>query len=446
MGIVTIIIFILTTSSFVSAQSPNIKKDLLSIIGAENSFVFDHYKENKSNDAFIKKVILTEQKHRPTFREEEKSYRKLRRSYLAHSLYQHFKSNENSRSIASTKKNRSLKLKYKLPQFLGLIFFKKNEVSKVCKKVVDKAVGMGAKGIAFFYPVHYSGGNSDTEFMPKNPVYGRDYKYEYAQAPIEKNVFKCLDYIVEKKLEINWVPHLESIVSLESSGRSEWRMYSGIPLDHHYYINSFGPLLSYIKNSDNKKKFLSSLSITFAAEIDNMAIGRPEDSIRIIDNLNRQMKRYTFREIPMLLNTNGDFFHLWKIPQVNKATINCNVISKLFSKIDILSPSMYGDKGHFKQAVKSKQLSVENTLKTYKSRLSNSVPKRCKTARSKITSIEVGFGEFALDLSKDQKYQDILINSGKIKYVQYWNHSAWDHLGVVTDSKESVKAQLLIAP
>jgi hypothetical protein len=277
--------------------------------------------------------------------------------------------------------------------------------------------------------------------MSANPVYGRDFRYEMAQLPKEKNVHECLDYITENQLKINYVPHLESISSLASSGSTEWRMYSGIPLDSNYYKNAFGPLLRYINKSSSKNKFMNNLKITFAAEIDNMVFGKAKDSIKIIQDLKSDLKRISKIKVPILLNTNGDFFHMWKIPQVDKKLVKCEDIRDLLLSVDTLSPSMYGEKGHFQFI--NKKISINKTIDHYTNSLLSSLPQACRKNLKFVKSLEVGFGEFALDMNKNQRYSDVFTDSEKLKYVQYWNHSKWDHIGLLETPVKSTSKQLI---
>lgn len=435
-GVLFIVVSLFSFVAISDGNKLNIE-DLKKLVGKENSYVLDLYEDNPSNNTYLLDMLEQEKKRNKISREKISKYSKLRRNYLAYGMKLKFEQNKKkgpSRSIASvdvveTKE----KLIYKVPQYLGLTFFKRNDLSGMCHRIVQQAKSLSAEGIAFFYPVHFSGGNSKGFSMPANPKYGKDYAYETAQSPDNKVLFDCLDKILESGLKINYVPHLESISSLTSSGTQEWRMYSGIPLDDYYYYYSFSPLFNYLKSSKKRKKLAQKLLVTFGAEIDNMVLGHPKSANKIVKDLREELLTVTTKKIPILLNTNGDFYHMWKIPQAKKSELNCSELDTLISSLDYVSPSMYGDKGHFKR--KDNRLSINQTLEEYYTQFKNMLPKRCYYLEKKLRKISIGFGEFALDPTRKQNYVDILKSPGRVKFVQYWNHSKWDHLAVYPKNK-----------
>lgn len=408
------------------------------IIGEKNAYVLDMYRDEPAYNQYLRTFLNSESSRELTVREKAPNYSKLRQRYLSEGIRLNFKGFSTpklkaARAPASVQGKE--KLAYKLPQFLGLTFFKRSDLSLMCDRVVEKAIALGAEGVALFYPVHFSGGNSKTFSMPKNPIYGKDYFYETAQAPDQKEFFRCVDKILESNLKINYVPHLESISSLSSSGESEWRMYSGIPLDQYYYYYSFSPILEYLRSSKSRAKLSERLLVTFAAEIDNMVMGHPAMANKIVQNLRSDLKSFSKKKIPIMLNTNGDFYHLWKIPQANPEDISCKELGNLFDAIDYVSPSMYGDKGHFSE--EKNKLNISSTLSQFYKSFDESIPQRCRYITKKFKKLKIGFGEFALDPDKNHHYGDILDKPSVVEFVYYWNHSKWDHLMVHPGEKKS---------
>lgn len=423
-------------------------EELKKFVGTKHAYILGMYKNNPSlsNSHFLRETLEKEKLHKKTVREKGAEYSALRHSYIVDGIKLKLENSQQSRSIASIEENKAEKLIYKIPQYLGLTFFKRNDLKRTCYTIVKQARDLKAEGVAFFYPVHYSGGNSKDFFMPSNPKYGRDFAYETAQSPDKKALFKCLDRILESGLKINYIPHLESISSLASGGSQEWRMYSGIPLDDYYYYYSFNPLMQYLKSSKKREKLVDKLFVTFGAEIDNMVIGKPRSALKVVKQLRKDLAVHSGvkRKVPILLNTNGDFYHMWKIPQAVRADLSCTDLRELFRSIDYISPSMYGDKGHFKQ--KNNRLSLNETLEQYYKQFKSILPAKCQYVEKDFRSVDIGFGEFALDPSLKQNYADILKEPGRVKFVQYWNHSKWDHLGVYPENKaigQKVRKQLV---
>jgi hypothetical protein len=104
---------------------------------------------------------------------------------------------------------------------------------------------------------------------------------------------------------------------------------------------------------------------------------------------------------------------------------------------------MYGDKEHF--VIEKNKINIEKTIHRYYTNFNNKMQQLCPKNKIDLSKIPIGFGEFALDLNDiRQKYDDVLNHSNKIKFIQYWNHSKWDHLGVLADYQ--VNSQLLYKP
>lgn len=363
--------------------------------------------------------------------------------YLAYAVKSHLQA---QRSPASTYQNPStMKFVHQVPQHLSLIAFKTGELESSCSSVVEKAKAWGAKTIAYYHPVHYSGGNGKIYKMPANPVYGKHWRYELAHHFKQSEFEACLDKIAGAGLRLHYIPHLESIVTL--NGEEEWRLLGGIPIDEHYFHYSFGPLLTYLKNKKNFKKH-GSLDITIAAEIDPMVFS---DTAQVLSGkhwLKVHLAKFGVSGTKFYLNTNGDFYHGHNLPQVKKT--DCSALTSLIKDMDALTPSMYGDKGHLKKNAQGK-LDLKLTIASYRSAFTNRVSELCAKNKALaglkkvIEHKKIGFGEFALDVNdQSQNYADILSSSEKdLLFVQFWNHGQWDHIGLVADGSERLKNQLL---
>jgi hypothetical protein len=414
------------------------------LIGARYRYVLDQHTDDPDTRQFLEFMLQQEAQVTPLERDDSTEYKELRQGYLARSIQMHIGLKQSvliGRVPAAFDSGHQLKHQSP-PQYLGLIVFKKDEMQQRCQRVVDRAKKIGAHGIAFYYPVHYSGGNSAQYKMPPNPVYNKHYRYEYAQLPIQKHVDDCLDLIVKNKLKLSYVPHLESIALIENAAIDEWRMYSGIPLDEHYYQAAFGPLIKYLSKRSKHKFNVNNLALTLAAEIDTMVITRPDDALKVVANLEKDLSRYHLKGVPIYFNTNGDFYHAWDLPQVPKQ-VACQNLKSLFRKIDYFAPSMYGDKQHF--VIEKNRVQLDKTIDRYYTSFENKLKELCPKEKIPIRKIPIGFGEFALDLKDDrQKYSDVLDRPKKIKFVQYWSHSKWDHIGVLADYQ--MNSELLFLP
>ena len=336
-----------------------------------------------------------------------------------------------SRRVASIPK---IKKRQNVKQNAGLIYFKKGDMRKDCTTHVDTIKAMGFDGVVLFYPVHFSGGNSKTYKMPKDPVYGKHYRYEVANRPTTDEFEKCLDHISRNGLNLNFAPHLESIKTLVSPDESEWRLQSGIPINREYYQTSFSPLIEYLKKSDNFKD--GSLSVTVFSEIDPMVLSAPKASVEVIKNLKIDLRSVKTKRVEIIYNTNGDFYNGWDLPQAARVS-SCHYLKKLLTKVDTIAPSIYGDRGHVSHEKNSGHATSRVTIKAFKERMNKKLGELCNRQRYlvRVDDKRIGFGEFALDPKNKKQSYDVFLRdkSANPSFVNYWNHSEWDHHGITRD-------------
>lgn len=356
--------------------------------------------------------------------------------YLAYGVKEQL---EPSRRIASVSGSEfSGKLRYPIRQNLGLIAFKRGELAATCPKIVSAAKALGSSTIAYYHPVHFTGGNSGTYKMPKDPVYGKHWRFELTNNFSQSEFEACLDLVSEAGLSLHYIPHLESISALIDNGsEKDWRLLSGIPIDNQYFHHSFGPLLTYFKKRPKafRKK---TLELTVAAEIDPMVFSNARTVRGGIAWLRSEFSRFKMMVPKFYLNTNGDFHHGKELTL--ERGVDCKELSKLLSEIDAMTPSMYGDKGHFTKT-KDGKISLPETLTRYRQDFSARVSELCPGTGDVVKKTPVGFGEFALE--EGQSYADVLSAPGELKFVQYWTHGKWDHLGIVGNGDEKFRKDIL---
>lgn len=310
-------------------------------------------------------------------------------------------------------------------QFAGLIYFKKGDMAKLCEKQVSSAKKLGFKGVSLFYPVHFSGGNSEQYNMPSEPLHGRHYRFEELNRPNRSELYNCLNVISKNKLNLQFIPHLESVKTLVDPENSEWRLKSGIPLDDFYYESAFGQFLDYLELTKNFSKE-GDLMVTAFSEIDPMVLSYPKRSLSIVKKLKKDVFDRLGYKPKVSYNTNGDFYNGWDLPQ-SKQVSSCFYLKELIEEVDYISPSIYGDRGHV--GFNNSMATYTDTKALFSKRMNKKLNELCNNKNYKISiaSKRISLGEFALDqTSKMQSYTKFFNNKEAI-IVTYWNHNKWDH-------------------
>ncbi len=413
------------------------KEDTLKLLG-KFSYEVDYFSEDQFKRLKVDAGRTERSVHDP-------QYLELYQQYLAYGVKAQIKE-QVLRSPASltnlTGKKESFV--FPIPQNLGIVAFKRGDLAVSCPRVVQSARDLGADRVVYYHPVHFSGGNSKKYSMPVNPQYDTHWRYEIANNFSQTEFENCLDLISDAGLKLHYVPHLESIAALVGT-EEEWRMLSGIPIDNWYFHHSFGPLLTYLTKRPKNFRSKGAIDITLAAEIDPMVFAHARKVRAGMAWLKSQLSDLGQKGANYFINTNGDFYHGKELISAN--TLECGEVTKLMTEIDGLTPSMYGDKGHLKK--RDGKLDMKLTISSYRDALKNHVaflcPEEKKQMESVLSSIKLGFGEFAIDESdREQSYRDILMHADEqILFIQYWNHGKWDHLGILEDKTPALRKELI---
>lgn len=377
---------------------------------------------------------------------ERAKYEKGYTSYLKEYSRQSnsYRSPASNRRLPSSKSKVKIKKLSDSQQYAGLIYFKKGDMQSMCHDQVTRSVQMGLDGVVLYYPVHYSGGNSEVYKMPEKPLYGVHYKYELANRPTKSELNRCLDLILSKGLKLNFAPHLESVRTLVAPNKPEWRLMSGIPLDDKYLESAFGDFLTYLSSKKNLNISSGRIKLTAFSEIDPMVLSYPKRSYNIILNLKKKFNAVLGHDPEVIYNTNGDFYNGWNLPQ-SRSVSSCFYLKKLLNELDVIAPSIYGDKGHigFEKVESSREsrATLGSTLSLFESRFNERLNTLCgeKRYNLRIEKNKLSFGEFALDENDSrQSYKTFFEGAQEnLKFINYWNHGKWDHHGIYNGNTSS---------
>ena len=236
----------------------------------------------------------------------------------------------------------------------SIIPFKKGDLDKMCVPSLITYQNLGLKTVSLFFPIHYSGGyvnNSEFDY-PKNPTDGLDYRFETLQTPSVDELHRCLDSIFAFNFELIYVPHLESIVTINANSETDWRLFSLIPLGSAKYFElAYKGLITYL--NQHQRKILKPVTIALAAEIDPSFILYTKDSLQLLSNIQNELQ-WKREEYNLSWHPNGDFEQL-SGPHINDALeVECDLVLQLLRKIDIIAPSLYQNHNHVK--TNSKQI------------------------------------------------------------------------------------------
>jgi hypothetical protein len=423
------------------------KSDVLNQLG-ELSYEVDYFEP-----AAFESVIL---KSSQTERAQNEDYQKIYQKYLAWGVKAQiefvknkpkFNSSESSNNQKSADKTlESYSPRLTVPQFISLVPFKTGDLQRECATIVTKAKQFGFESVTLFYPVHFSGGNSKNYQQPAAPQIGKHYHYEVTHALLPAEVEACLNFIAQSNMELHYVPHLESIVTL-TTGEEEWRLLSGIPIDEHYFAQAFAPLMNFLKKYP--RAFKKPLHITLAAEIDPSVFSYAQALRKGWSQLREELRKLNVGVAGYYWNTNGDFYH--GLSLIQERGKNCSELELFLKDITALTPSMYVEKDHF--VLKNENIQLAETLNKYRSGLMKRLKEVCpenKFWEEIIAQKPIGFGECALDETKANSYLSLENNKmknplEKLYFLNYWNYGKWDHLGL-RESKASTrfKDQLLL--
>jgi hypothetical protein len=326
----------------------------------------------------------------------------------------------------------------------SLVPFKKGDLDKSCKERVDRGVQQGFSKVTMFFPIPYSGGDV---VDPNEKIYnkvkkkklrkGWDFQYEEAGKIDEAELHRCLQYVYKSGLELNFVPHLESIVTLNDHGESEWRIHGQVPLDKDYYQRAYGPLMSFLKGNKDLVKG-KKVRVSVAAELDPIFIGNTNDSLLTTERVKKDLESLGLTH-ELSWNPNGDFYNGWD--RISTAHLECKKVVTLLQKIDRIAPSLYEEYNHIQEGsfVKTR----EHFYKLFYKKMKTLCPKYKKQIKAAAESKKFSIGEFAL--AKDSKTDYSRFNQEMLQErkrtgdegldATFWNSGRWDDAGISRDNK-----------
>ncbi len=321
----------------------------------------------------------------------------------------------------------------------SIIPFKRGDLDRLCAANVRKYKDIGFRRIALFPVVHYAGGSYDMRAsesenstketkLPGSPQIGKDFRFEILNAPSAQEVERCVSLILDAGMELSYVPHAESIVTMNAPGESEWRIKLGFPADNdEFYELAYGPLVRVLKQKGDRLK--NPLMVSLAAEIDTVALVYPDTVIKLADRLRKDLKV----EPSMLRlewNPNGDFSHEMNLQKVySERGINgCqNLKDLLLSKIDGIAPSSYDNYGHIAPIVQSIPTLVD-TRDLFFNRLEKYLNTQCPGLGSPVKTHlrdRYGIAEFSLQGDRRNRYGEFLESALKTQKGQNHRINFW---------------------
>lgn len=262
----------------------------------------------------------------------------------------------------------------------SILPFKRGDLDRMCGERVRYFTSLGFRRIVIFQAIHYAGERymqtpandnletGDTAFasttptgtsqvvsslalnmdsMPVNPINpkperGKHYRFEILNAPTPGELARCAALILDAGLELTYIPHLESIVTMNAVGESEWRIASAIPADDQEYFKlAYSPVINTLNKKS--KQITGKVVLSVGAEVDAVAFHFPDSLDRLINNLTQslQIRRDRYQ---IQLNTNGDFYSGGDVAASHQSRgINgCEILKNVLTqKVDALAPSLY---------------------------------------------------------------------------------------------------------
>jgi len=311
----------------------------------------------------------------------------------------------------------------------SIVPFRAGNLDQTCKQQVDRGVASGFTKVTLFYPIPYAGGDAETygDKAPKKLAHGWDYIYPNVGTIKQEELNRCLTYIYKAGLELNFVPHLESIVTLNTTKvEKEWRIMANIPLDARYYRRAFTPLVNFLK-ANQELTADKKIRVSVAAEIDPIFMGNTNDSLLTTNRLRRELQ--STGVVPEVTwNPNGGFLH--GFTPLATRHLECKKLVTLLSSVDRISPSMYEQYNHIVAGSykKSKALFFKSLL----IKLKQMCPRQIKAFRKVLKNKKFSIGEFALSRSNYHSFHQQLAQERKRSGddgldATFWNAGEWDH-------------------
>ena len=309
----------------------------------------------------------------------------------------------------------------------SILSWKRGDLDRVCRAKVDQFSAQGFRRIALFVPIHYAG-SVYRESSRSLPVYGSDYRFETLGAVTADEVERCVGYILDKGIELTYLPHVESIVTMNAKGEAEWRIETRVDLGSaRYFDRAYAPMVRAINARSGRIPGRPTISL--AAEVDGSFYDFPETAFalaqRLTTSLNLPRTAYT-----LTFNPNGDLFSTHE-PSANYAARHidgCGQLTTLFtSVIDGIAPSVYDSYHHVYPEKGAPSFAV--TRSAFLKNLDSAVGSICGALGGKIASRFVtrfSSGEFSLQGPRAGSYKDYLEEAlaqegGEFSRVTLWS-------------------------
>ncbi|BBM83234.1 hypothetical protein [Candidatus Uabimicrobium amorphum] len=402
----------------------NIVRDLL----LDNSFVTQHAKFAR----YLERITKQKFTYVDTQMDEEKFFFVLRSINQAYRVF----NRPASKSEFSLKVSKR-QIQQNSAYSFSLIPFKKGDLDKHADYILQNGIQKGFDKVTLFFPVYYSGGSTRKKRLSRlnnEIVYGHHYFYEDDFAIDEDELLRCLQKIWNSGLSLTFVPHLESIVTLNRIWESNWRIHCEIPLDEHYFLRSYGALLKSIEKNKDNIKLNQQIRITVASEIDPAFVTETQATYKTIERLRRRLAQIGIKnKVKLVWNPNGDFLHGWHEGQKKP---NYKLLLKIFENIDSIAPSMYEQHNHIINGsyLESRRSFIRRLVKKLRKMFLGKNIQRLIIRIRKIAKEDFSLGEFGLrDKNSRGNYIDFhreFRKYNKNGCIILWNSGRWDHANI----------------
>lgn len=401
----------------------------------------------KKHDRFatyLRQVIKQKFAYIDSQMDEEKFFFVLRSVNQAHRVFQRSASaNKFSLKVATAQIKRSPAYSF------SLIPFKKGDLDKHTDYILQNGIRKGFTQVALFFPVYYSGGSTRKKRLKRlnqEMVYGHHYFYEDDFAIDEDELLRCLQKIWDSGLSLTFVPHLESIVTLNRIWESNWRIHCEIPLDEHYFSRAYNALLKSIEKNKGSLQLHQQIRITVASEIDPAFVTETETTYKTVNKLRSKLNNMQLKnKVKLVWNPNGDFLHGWHDGQKKP---DYQLLLRIFNNIDSIAPSMYEQHNHIiKGSYLASRRSFVNKLvsKLRKMFLGRNIQRLVIRIR-KIAKDDFSLGEFGLrDENSQGNYTDFhreFRKYNKNGCIILWNSGRWDHANITGSNSNKFEDEI----
>ncbi|WP_372369000.1 hypothetical protein [Candidatus Uabimicrobium sp. HlEnr_7] len=401
-------------------------------------------KNNRKFAQYIRKAAAEQFSYQNPIMDEEKFFFVLRSINQAYRVF-----NRKKITTEFTEEVSQQQIDINCAYSFSLIPFKKGDLDKHANYILEKGVKKGFSKVALFLPIYYSGAStrkSKVQRSRRKIIYGNHYFYEDNFAIDEHELERCLQKIWSSGLSLSFVPHLESIITLNRVWESNWRIHSEIPLDKHYFMRAYGTLFKSIEKNQHRIKSHQKIRITVASEVDPAFITETTSSYNTIKKLREKISNLNLKnQIKIVWNPNGDFLHGWHKKQ-NKP--DHKLLLKIFQNIDSIAPSMYEQHKHIINGsyVESRRIFVKALESKLRKMFIGRNIQRLILRIRKIVNDDFSLGEFGL---RDKKSKGNYSNfhrefrkHNKNGNIILWSSGRWDHANITNSTSGKYEAEI----